>query len=71
MTTDNNTGKSAEQWYQMGLDRGRADDHDGAIEAYEQCVAQDPEHFRAWFNMGIRYGKIPKNVKAKTASKRP
>jgi len=62
MTTD--TEKTAEDWFQNGLELGREGDNDGAIAAYQKAVAVDPTHFRAWFNMGIRHGQIPKNVLA-------
>ncbi len=64
MTSDTDTSHSAEDWFQMGLDRGRAGDHQGAIEAYEEAVKQDPNHFKAYMNMGLRYGKLLMNVKA-------
>lgn len=58
------SANTAEDWFKMGLDRGRAGDNEGAIEAYAKAVEQDENHFMAWFNMGIRYGKLLHNVKA-------
>ncbi len=54
MTTESTTPQSAEGWFQKGLTLGRAEDNEGAINAYEQSVVLDPEHFRAWFNLGSR-----------------
>lgn len=64
MTSDTDSSHSAEDWFQIGLDRGRAGDNEGAIEAYKEAVEQDPNHFKAHMNMGLRYGKLLMNVKA-------
>ncbi|QPJ62242.1 MAG: tetratricopeptide repeat protein [Candidatus Nitronauta litoralis] len=64
MTSDTESSHSAEDWFKIGLDRGRAGDHQGAIEAYQEAVEQDPNHFKAYMNMGLRYGKLLMNVKA-------
>ncbi len=64
MTTPTDSSHSAEDWFKIGLDRGRAGDNQGAIEAYNHAVEQDPEHFKAYMNLGIRYGKLLMNVKA-------
>lgn len=64
MTTPTESSHSAEDWFKIGLDRGRAGDNQGAIEAYNNAVELDPTHFKALMNLGIRYGKLLMNVKA-------
>ncbi len=70
MTSDTEPKRSADEWFNIGLDRGRAGDHEGAIEAYQKAVEQDPDHFKSHMNMGLRYGKMLMNVKAMEAFKK-
>ena len=58
MTSTNGDNNTADHWFKEGLRLGRLDDDKGAIEAYGKAVEIDPNHFMAWFNMGIRHGKI-------------
>ncbi len=70
MTSDTESSRTAEDWFKIGLERGRAGDNEGAIEAYRQAVELDPDHFKAHMNMGLRYGKQLQNVKAMEAFKK-
>jgi len=70
MTSEIESSRTAEDWFKIGLDRGRAGDNEGALEAYQQAVALDPDHFNAHMNMGLRYGKLLMNVKAAEAFKK-
>ena len=58
------SSKSAEDYFQEGVAAGRLRDNRTALESYKKAVAMDPDHFKAQFNLGIRYSKIPMNVKS-------
>lgn len=64
MTSETDTSKTAEDWFQEGLTAGRARDPQTCLESYKKAVEIDPDHFLAHFNLAIRYGKMPMNIEA-------
>ncbi|KMP11050.1 hypothetical protein UZ36_05665 [Candidatus Nitromaritima sp. SCGC AAA799-C22] len=64
MTTNTDSAKTAEDWFQEGLAASRAGDPRACLESYKKAIEIDPDHFLAHFNLGIRYGKIPMNIEA-------
>ncbi len=49
---------------------GRLGNNEASIAAYLKAVELDPANFRAWFNLGIRYGKVLKNLDASKCFKK-
>ena len=70
MTTESTTPQSAEGWFQKGVTLGRAGDDEGAIAAYEQSVVLDPDHFKAWFNLGAATANSSKTPRPCPVSKK-
>ena len=64
MTSETDTEKSAETWFQEGLSAGKSGDPRTCLESYKKAIEVDPNHFLAQFNLGIRYGKLPMNIEA-------
>ena len=64
MTSETESKKSAEEWFQEGLTASRASDPRTCLESYKKAVEANPDHFLAHFNLGIRYGKLPMNIEA-------
>lgn len=44
--------QSLEDWFNIGLERGRRNDHAGAVEAYDRILALYPYHAETLFNRG-------------------
>ena len=64
MTTESEETKTAEDWFREGVALGRLGHNGSAIQSYERAVELNPNHFKAHFNMAIRYGKLLMNIKA-------
>ena len=64
MTTNTESNKTAEQWFQEALTASKLDDPRTCLESYKKAIEVDPDHFLAHFNLGIRYGKLPMNIEA-------
>lgn len=64
MSSDTESAKTADDWFQEGLAASRAGDAQKTFESYKKAVELDPDHFLAQFNLGIRYGKLPMNLEA-------
>jgi len=45
--------READYWYMLGNVYVRAQDPDRAVLAYQQAIARDASHTRAWHNLGI------------------
>ena len=64
MTTNIEPKKSAEQWFQEGLNASKLGDPRTCLESYKKAIEVDSDHFLAHFNLAIRYGKLPMNIEA-------
>ncbi|MBT6601553.1 MAG: tetratricopeptide repeat protein [Nitrospina sp.] len=64
MTTNTESNKTAEQWFQEALTASKLGDPRTCLESYKKAIEVDPDHFLAHFNLGIRYGKLPMNIEA-------
>ena len=64
MTTNIEPKKSAEQWFQEGLNASKLGDRRTCLESYKKAIEVDSDHFLAHFNLAIRYGKLPMNIEA-------
>ncbi len=64
MSSETQSTKTAEEWFQEGLQAGKLGDGRTAMESYKKAVKLDPNHFLAQFNLGIRYGKVMMNLDA-------
>ena len=64
MTTEFEKTKTADDWFLEGVALGRLGHNGSAIQAYEKTIELDSKHFKAYFNMAIRYGKLLMNIKA-------
>lgn len=45
--------QEADYWYMLGNAYVRTDQPDRAVEAYQQAIIRNPNHTRAWHNLGI------------------
>ncbi len=45
--------QEADYWYMLGNAYVRTEQPDQAVQAYQQAIARDPNHTRAWHNLGI------------------
>lgn len=45
--------QEADYWYMLGNAYVRTQEPDKAVQAYEQAIARNPNHTRAWHNLGI------------------
>jgi tetratricopeptide (TPR) repeat protein len=45
--------QEADYWYMLGNSYVRTQQPDRAVEAYQQAIARNPNHTRAWHNLGI------------------
>jgi hypothetical protein len=45
--------QEANYWYMLGNTYVRTEQPDQAVQAYQQAVARNPNHTRAWHNLGI------------------
>lgn len=45
--------QEADYWYMLGNTYVRTQQPDHAVEAYQQAIVRDPNHARAWHNLGI------------------
>ncbi len=45
--------KNGAAWYNLGLARGRQENHSGAEEAFSKAVKLDPKNGAAWYNLGL------------------
>ena len=45
--------QEADYWYMLGNAYVRTDQPDRAVEAYQQTIIRNPNHTRAWHNLGI------------------
>jgi hypothetical protein len=45
--------EEADYWYMLGNAYVRTEQPDQAVQAYQQAIARDPNHSRAWHNLGI------------------
>ena len=64
MTSNTEPKKTAEQWFQEGLNASKLGDPRTCLESYKKAIEIDPDHFLAHFNLAIRYGKLPMNIEA-------
>jgi len=44
-----------EAWFVLGMLRGEKQDIPGAMDAFRRVVVIDPEHGRAWYNLGLAH----------------
>lgn len=51
-TAEESEPQSLEDWFNIGLERGRRNDHAGAIEAYDRILVRNPDHPETLFNRG-------------------
>lgn len=51
-TAEESEPQSLEDWFNIGLERGRRNDHAGAIEAYDRILVRYPDHAETLFNRG-------------------
>jgi len=45
--------QEADYWYMLGNTYVRTQQPDPAVQAYQQAIARNPNHTRAWHNLGI------------------
>lgn len=45
--------QEADYWYMLGNAYVRTQEPDKAVQAYQQAIARNPNHTRAWHNLGI------------------
>jgi predicted Zn-dependent protease len=45
--------KDADNWYMLGNAYVRTQQPDNAVQAYQQAIARNPNHSRAWHNLGM------------------
>jgi cytochrome c-type biogenesis protein CcmH/NrfG len=45
--------QEADYWYMLGNAYVRTQEPDRAVQAYQQAIARNPDHTRAWHNLGI------------------
>jgi tetratricopeptide (TPR) repeat protein len=45
--------QEADYWYMLGNTYVRTQQPDQAVQAYQQAIARNPNHTRAWHNLGI------------------
>jgi hypothetical protein len=45
--------QEADFWYMLGNTYVRTQQPDQAVQAYQQAIARNPNHTRAWHNLGI------------------
>ena len=45
--------QEADYWYMLGNAYVRTQEPDKAVQAYQQAIARNPNHSRAWHNLGI------------------
>ena len=64
MSSETESQKSAEEWFQEGLAASKVGDPRTCLESYKKAIKINPDHFLAHFNLGIRYGKLPMNIEA-------
>ncbi|MCA9752989.1 MAG: tetratricopeptide repeat protein [Gemmatimonadetes bacterium] len=57
----------ADAWYQRGLLRMRARDHEGAVDDFRRAVAMEPGDPAAWFNLGRLLPRLGEPDEAKAA----
>lgn len=58
---------TAVDFYEKGVDAGKAENWKEAIENYEQAVKADPKFIYAWDNLGITYRRVGEYDKALNA----
>ena len=47
-----------EEYFKLGNDYYAGKLYDKAVEAYEKCVALNPQYKEAWYNLGIAYSRV-------------
>ena len=45
--------QEADYWYMLGNTYVKTEDPDRAVQAYQQAITRNPNHSRAWHNLGI------------------
>lgn len=51
-------GKTASDWWNIGVVEGELGNYQKAVEYYEKAVTIDPHYTEAWYNMGVNYKKL-------------
>ena len=64
MSSQQQSEKTAEQYFQDGLAFSKLGDDRKTFESYKKAIELDPDYFLAHFNLGIRYGKLRMNLEA-------
>lgn len=49
------TEETAEDWFELGKYHSSLNNSRNAINCYEKCVAEDPNHYKAWSNLAAEY----------------